>query len=420
MTSVNQGKSQEQKNSEYLEAAGKGKLETLVTLLDAGADIQCKDGYGDSALHMAADEGYDEIVKLLVDRGLDVNIRGDQDWTPLMQAARYGRETTCNILISAGADITCKDEDDNNALHMAASNGHDTIVKTLVDQGLDVNTLNTRDNRNWTPLMDAAMKGYETTFNILIAAGADITCKDWRGTNALHLAAGWGHDTIVKTLVDRGLDIDSRGHRDKTALMQAAEQARGDMVKMLLDKGARLDLKDQDGRSALQIILDKQMLGEREEIIDKFMKHLEDLYDEAREQYKIVKKIKAITPSSAGLRDCIASVNERFKWGSGKFWFSLFINLILLIHSLTFYGLNLFTDIKFSHFLLNQTRQNFSSLIDKCKPDFDVKINEVINSCQNEFDSRSPMECLNLLEKAKNLGDSCFNRGQRFEENPEA
>ncbi len=164
------------------------------------------------------------------------------------------------------------------------------------------------------------------------------------------------------------------------------------------------------------------MLGEREEIIENFMKHLpfdEDDYDEAREQYKIVKKIKAMTPSSSGLRDCIASVSERFKWGSGKFWFSLLINFFLLIHSLTFYGLDLFTDLQFSHFLLNQTSQNFSSMINECTPEFNVTINEVINSCQNEFNSTRPMECLNLLEKAKNLGDACFNRGQRFEENPE-
>ena len=333
-----------------------------------------------------------------------------------LRAAEKGNLGTLVSALNSGADIQCKDGHGNSALHIAARKGHDTIVKTLVDRGLDVNT---QGDEGVTPLMTAAYRGHESTVNILISAGADITCKDKYPNNALHLAAIYGHDTIVKTLVDHGLDIDTRGHRDKTVLMLAAEQARGALVKMLVNKGARLDLKDQDGRSALQIILDKQMLGEREEIINSFMKHLEEDYDEAREQYKIVKKIKAMTPSSAGLRDCIASVSDRFKWGMGKFWFTLLINFILLTLSMTFYGLDLYTDIKFSHFLLNQTSQNFSSLIDECKPEFNVTINEIINSCQNEFNSSSPLECLNLLEKAKNLGDSCFNRGQRFDDNSE-
>ena len=131
MTSVSQGKSQEQKNSEYLEAAEEGELETLVTLLDAGADLKCKNEDGDSALHLAALEGHNTIVKTLVDRGLDVNIRGDQDWTPLMRAAVAGYETTFNILIKAGADITCRDVQGNNALDVAAA--HNKIIKTLLE-----------------------------------------------------------------------------------------------------------------------------------------------------------------------------------------------------------------------------------------------------------------------------------------------
>ena len=201
MTSV----SQEQKNSEYLEAAEEGELETLVTLLDAGADIKCKDKYGNSALHLAAEEGNDDIVKILVDRGLDVNIRGRNEWTPLIKAAAYAppylsppwRESTVNTLIAAGADITCTDAQGNNALHKAARKGNDTIVKTLVDQGLDVNT---RGQYDRTPLMRAAVGGYETTVNILIQAGADITCRDAQGNNALDVAAG--HDKIVKTLLE--------------------------------------------------------------------------------------------------------------------------------------------------------------------------------------------------------------------------
>ena len=199
MSNISQGRSQEKKNSEYLEAAEEGELETLVTLLDAGADINCKDEDGNSALHLAAEEDHDEIVKTLVDRGLDVNTRGENGWTPLMHAATEGNESLVNFLIEAGADITCRILGGDNALHLAAFWGHDTIVQMLVDRGLDVNSCGRDD---MTPLMYALMGagGQESIANFLIKAGADVTCKDEDGNNVLHLAAMTGHDTIVKML----------------------------------------------------------------------------------------------------------------------------------------------------------------------------------------------------------------------------
>ena len=89
-------------------------------------------------------------------------------------------------------------------------------------------------------------------------------------------------------------------------------------MKLLLDNGAKLNLKARDGRSAFQMILDKELTGEREEILNSMMKRLLEDYDEAEEQYTLKRKIKAMTQSSVGLRDCLSSLSDRFKWGSVK------------------------------------------------------------------------------------------------------
>ena len=112
--------------------------------------------------------------------------------------------------------------------------------------------------------------------------------------------------------------------------MLAAGQAHGTKVKLLVYKGAKLNLKGPDGRSAFQIILDKEMTGAREEILNSMMKRLQDDYDEAEEQYKLKRKIKAMTQSSKGLRDCLSSLSDRFKWGSLKYWLMLVLNFRLL------------------------------------------------------------------------------------------
>ena len=201
--------------------------------------------------------------------------------------------------------------------------------------------------------------------------------------------------------------------------MIAALRTKGATVKLLLDKGARLDLKNSDGKSGLQMILEKQMIGNREDILDSMMKHLKMGYDEAKEQYKIKQKIKEMTLSSPGLRDCIESLNKRFKWGSGKFWFMLFLHFFLLIRGLSFYVLDIFTDLQFSLHLFNQSSRNFSYEEDACRPDFESKFQETIVNCQTNFKNFTSTKCLNLLQEAKSLGDVCFNMEQRFLDNRE-
>ena len=54
VVNVTEPESQKKKNSEYLKAVDDGKLETVINLLNTGAEIQSKDEDGDSALHLAA------------------------------------------------------------------------------------------------------------------------------------------------------------------------------------------------------------------------------------------------------------------------------------------------------------------------------------------------------------------------------
>ena len=136
-------KSQREKNSEYLEAAKRGDLQTVLTLLNSGADILCKK-YGNSGLHLAAQNGRDEVVKALLDRGLDVNTRGQYDMTPLMDAASSGHESTFNILLEAGADPNnARSRDDMWCLKQARENFHNEMVDLLLEYGA-------RDPKKWS------------------------------------------------------------------------------------------------------------------------------------------------------------------------------------------------------------------------------------------------------------------------------
>ncbi len=59
------------KNLELLEAASDGNLEEVKELIVAGADVDARDNYGWTSLHIASRDGHLEVVKELIVAGAD-------------------------------------------------------------------------------------------------------------------------------------------------------------------------------------------------------------------------------------------------------------------------------------------------------------------------------------------------------------
>jgi cell division protein FtsL len=73
-----------------------GKIEAFKKQLAAGANVNAKDEYGDTPLHLAALMGHKEIVEKLINASADVNAKDAHDRTPLDNAqtnARFGHQS---------------------------------------------------------------------------------------------------------------------------------------------------------------------------------------------------------------------------------------------------------------------------------------------------------------------------------------
>ena len=79
-------------------AAKRGNLDIATFLINAGANIELKNGVGRTPLVNAAFSGHLEVVRLLVERRADVLTETNGGWTPLMYAMRRKDNSTARYL----------------------------------------------------------------------------------------------------------------------------------------------------------------------------------------------------------------------------------------------------------------------------------------------------------------------------------
>jgi len=97
-------------------ASQKGHKEIVKLLIAEGADVNAKDKYGMTPLHLAETK---EAAELLIANGADVNARTGDGQTPLLFAVMSGSKETVEILIAKGADVNAMDGAGVTPLDMA-------------------------------------------------------------------------------------------------------------------------------------------------------------------------------------------------------------------------------------------------------------------------------------------------------------
>lgn len=83
-------------------AAGEGRLNAVRYLLDEGADVNLRGGYGNTALTEATYYGHAPVIKELLMRGADVNVISS-DGTPLDIATGRNNPAIIDLLKHYGA-----------------------------------------------------------------------------------------------------------------------------------------------------------------------------------------------------------------------------------------------------------------------------------------------------------------------------
>lgn len=114
-------------------------------LLDAGADVALRGGYGRSALDCAAQGGHVDLLREVIEHRVNLNSTSDKGTTALHLAAFFNHAAAIDALVEAGANIKAKDNG-STPLHVAATNRSPAAVLALLKHGASINQQNTAGN----------------------------------------------------------------------------------------------------------------------------------------------------------------------------------------------------------------------------------------------------------------------------------
>jgi ankyrin repeat protein len=257
-------------------ACERGGAEIVSALIKAGADVKLARADGIGPLELCAGRSTPEVLGQLIAKGADVNAADPTGQTPLMWAAAKGRTENISFLLAHGANVNAVSRRGFTPLFFALRSKVPSASMALLDGGANGKSL----LPDGTSIVAAAVDNDNLPFAMtVVARGADLTQRDSKGRQLLHVAAASGKAELVTIVLSKGVDpntlsepppaepappVQVAGGGGKIAvadgtrpgppppvatppLVFAAEAGSAPAMKALVDAGAKVNIKAQDG-----------------------------------------------------------------------------------------------------------------------------------------------------------------------------
>jgi len=204
-------------------AAVGGDTEAVKEFLATGTDVNAKNYYGETPLHLAGKHGQKEIAELLIAEGADVNAKNNYGKTPLHHSSGAGHREIVELLIAGGSDVNAKAEDDETPLDLAKR--HPETAELLRKRGGKHGTIHT-----------AARGGSIEEVKQHLTAGGDVNAKTKYEETPLHLATEWG---LVELLIAKNANVNAKNDFGATPLDLASGRKHPKITDLLRKHGGK-------------------------------------------------------------------------------------------------------------------------------------------------------------------------------------
>ncbi len=232
----------------------------IAAFLAAGADPNFRAQWcgARTQLHKAVYQGRSaRIIEQLVDAGGDVNARDGHGTSVLRTAVRIGNPEVVALLRAHGArdeSITAEDGVQGEPMRLCLAAAHDDVkaIDRCLDAGLSVESAASADGMS--PLHSAAWRGCFRAVQRLVERGADI-----------HRLNGYGGDALATSVHGSANCMDIDGGVGMRLPEEALKGDYAGIVGYLIGRGARLPGSITGGSEAVQEVLRRHGVPDADE-----------------------------------------------------------------------------------------------------------------------------------------------------------
>ena len=246
-----------------VDAADRGSLAEVRTLIKQGTDINTARVDGLTALHAAVYADRLAVTEALLAAGAKATATDRYGVTPLYLAAVNGNGNIIRRLLEAGADANGVDAGGETVLMTAARTGSPAALRALLERGAKVDAREPEFQQ--TALMIAVREDHDEAVGVLLAAGASPNAQTRKGPIPSFVlpckGTGCGSEGVGINrggLPDRGRRAEAKG--GMTPLLYAARDGRVAIARRLIEAGADVELAEVNGiRPLLMAALNNKM-----------------------------------------------------------------------------------------------------------------------------------------------------------------
>ncbi|XP_045470523.1 putative ankyrin repeat protein RF_0381 [Harmonia axyridis] len=233
-------------------------------LLENGADVKNTDLLRSNGLHILASKKKINscitkvIAEGLIAQGIDVNAKDFFGETPLHLASHGNNAELLSILLHNNARMDLVNDKNMTAFQTAveAKNSTALLVRGFIKRSHHIPIDDPVDDQRNTALHVAVKKGDEKKCLKLLKRGADPDARNIEGLTTLHMAVKYGHLELMKILVEYGADTELQtnlGYRSIHMVMESPNRI--ECLEKLLALRADINRRDCMGNSILFLLL---------------------------------------------------------------------------------------------------------------------------------------------------------------------
>lgn len=230
---------------------------------------------GFTPLMLAAHVGKSDIADLLLKYKADPNFRDINGDTPLNAALMTNRDVFVSLL-SHGADLNTKLEKEKGEyirpIHFLCQHDDPDLLNDVLNKGLDANQIMLSKNpmiNEYSPIMLAAVLGYQKNIDVLIKHGGDINYQTSKGMSAVAevllsdvdyskaLFAVSSNIEVIQEFIDQESIVSDQKKENADDVEARKKKNKLAFVDYLVSKGANLDIKIQ-GTHLIKLLEDEE------------------------------------------------------------------------------------------------------------------------------------------------------------------